>query len=351
MRLQPGDVGSRVTVRHRLPDGRATDVIGHLLTLDEQSLVVRHPERGDVRVLVEDVVDGRVVAGVVHGGGAARAGQGREGLLSTPVTVAAARTALGWPARSALGLGDWLLRSGPAAMMRGRSALVAGDPGLPLRAALDAVVDHYRGLGLTPAVQVSSALPGRRHHVGGGQAPGRRPAAGARSAELEELLAASGWTPTPWTVLALRDPARRTPGASAAPVSVDLAPSPSASWLAASDHHGSPMTRADLPPERDGVAPAYATARPLDRPGEVAGVARGALAQGWLGVTCVNVHPDRRRRGVATALLAAVEDGLGAGAGAVYVQVAAEGHDARAAWRSLGFTDHSRYRYWTLPDR
>jgi hypothetical protein len=55
------DLGRRVTVRYRLPDGRATDVVGVLETCDEATLGVR--DRSNVlRVVVrEDVVASRVI--------------------------------------------------------------------------------------------------------------------------------------------------------------------------------------------------------------------------------------------------------------------------------------------------
>ncbi len=402
MRLQQGDLGARVVVRHRLADGRATDVIGALVALDDTVLTVRPATGPDVRVPLADVVASRVVtssvthrvAGGVVGqrrvGGTASTddrvtgddGEGAAGLLATPVDVAAARSALGWPGRHVEPLGGWLLRSGPARMMRGRSALAVGDPGMPLPDALEAVTHHYRSTGLLPAVQVSSPLPGRRPGPAGrtdadapsdhDTHPGADPHDGP--ARLETLLAASGWEPRPWTVLALR-PARASPagpaassGTSSGPLptappmscavssptspssAVAVRPSPDRAWLAASDHHGAPLTLADLPPERDGVALAYASVHAEGHEQGVVGVARGALAERWLGITCVSVDAAHRRRGLAGALLAGLEDELGEGADAVFVQVEADNRGARAAWRSAGFADHSRYRFWTLPD-
>lgn len=61
LRLTAADVGRRVVVRHRLPDGRATDVLGELAALDAGALAVRREDGAVVRVPLADVVAGRVV--------------------------------------------------------------------------------------------------------------------------------------------------------------------------------------------------------------------------------------------------------------------------------------------------
>ncbi|HIT75223.1 MAG TPA: hypothetical protein IAA98_06540 [Candidatus Avipropionibacterium avicola] len=55
------DLGERVVVRHRLDDGRATDILGELVELSATELVVR--DRHDVvhRVVLGSVVAAKVV--------------------------------------------------------------------------------------------------------------------------------------------------------------------------------------------------------------------------------------------------------------------------------------------------
>ena len=60
-RLSVADVGRRVVVRHLLPDGRATDVLGELAALDGTSLTVRREDGTAVTVPLQDVVAGRPV--------------------------------------------------------------------------------------------------------------------------------------------------------------------------------------------------------------------------------------------------------------------------------------------------
>lgn len=56
-------LGERLTVRHRLADGRASDVVGHLVGRDEQTLVLS-TRRGRAVVRLVDVVVARVVRAV-----------------------------------------------------------------------------------------------------------------------------------------------------------------------------------------------------------------------------------------------------------------------------------------------
>ncbi len=59
--ISDADVGGRVVVRHRLPDGRATDVLGELVALDGERLAVRRAGGERVEVAVADVVAARPV--------------------------------------------------------------------------------------------------------------------------------------------------------------------------------------------------------------------------------------------------------------------------------------------------
>lgn len=60
-RLGVGDVGRRVVVRHRIPDGRATDVLGQLVELDAETLVVRDRHGDDHRIAQSAVVAGKPI--------------------------------------------------------------------------------------------------------------------------------------------------------------------------------------------------------------------------------------------------------------------------------------------------
>jgi ribosomal protein S18 acetylase RimI-like enzyme len=79
-------------------------------------------------------------------------------------------------------------------------------------------------------------------------------------------------------------------------------------------------------------------------------VARGAVAGGYLVLTALTVAEHARRRGLATAVTAALA-GWGArrGATSCLLQVAAGNAPALALYARLGFTEHHRYHYRSAP--
>lgn len=59
--LSPADAGKRVTVRRRLPDGSASDVLGILTQADPTTLTIRRADGSLVEVATEDVIAARVI--------------------------------------------------------------------------------------------------------------------------------------------------------------------------------------------------------------------------------------------------------------------------------------------------
>jgi ribosomal protein S18 acetylase RimI-like enzyme len=78
----------------------------------------------------------------------------------------------------------------------------------------------------------------------------------------------------------------------------------------------------------------------------VTGVVRGALAGGWVGLSCLMVAPRARRRGLAHLLSArALEEAAARGAGRAFLQVEATNAPARALYERLGFVVVDAYHY------
>jgi GNAT superfamily N-acetyltransferase len=221
--------------------------------------------------------------------------------------------------------GDWLLRAGGGFTGRANSALVVGDPPVAPADAVEAVGRWYAERGLRPQAQV--------------------PLPGAEAADA--AFAAAGWT-TPEDVLVLTAPLRDW---SAADVPVHLAPEPDEAWLTGYRYRGTPLP----PVARDVLVhaddPVFASVRLDPEPAPPAAVARGAVAGDWLVVTAVTVDERHRRRGLATAVMAALGDwGRARGARACLLQVVESNAAALALYGRLGFTEHHRYHYRLGPE-
>ena len=70
----------------------------------------------------------------------------------------------------------------------------------------------------------------------------------------------------------------------------------------------------------------------------------------WAGFAAVEVAPERRRQGLATAVMAELaRAALAEGASAAYLQVENDNTGAAALYDGLGFADHHAYHYRRAP--
>jgi len=228
--------------------------------------------------------------------------------------------ARGWRALEEDALGGWLLRAGGGFTGRANSALVVGDPGLPLPQAVDAVVGWYAERGLRPCAQL----------------------AGVQSRAADTAFAAAGWERDEDTLVLTAPIGAPQPVA----VPVEIAPAPDDGWLAGYRYRGAALPPAATEVLTNAEQLAFASVRPDPAPAPPAAVARGVLTDGWLGVTAVTVDEQHRRRGLATAVMGALQNWAAErGAHSVYLQVAAGNAPARALYRRAGFIEHHRYHY------
>jgi len=244
-------------------------------------------------------------------------GQRRSPLGVVELELLAAR---GWPGLEEHGLGDWLLRAGNGFTGRANSVLVVGAPDRPLAEAVDAVARWYDDRGLQPCAM----LPG------------------IQSRSADAAFAAAGWA-SDGDVLVLTAPI-----AAAAPpaVPVDLSPAPDEAWLTGYRYRGAALPAGALEVLTAGEDVVFASVRLDPEPAPLAAVARGALTDGWLGVTAVTVAEEHRRQGLATAVMSALTGWAAErGASSTYLQVAADNTAARALYRRAGFIEHHRYHY------
>ncbi|MET9059938.1 GNAT family N-acetyltransferase [Streptomyces antibioticus] len=326
VRITAADVGKRVSVR-RLTDpgvteGKFTDTVGVLTSWDDGVLVITRKSGDSVRIDASSLVAGKVVP---------PAPARRRGPAASfeELSRIAARA---WRPVESERLGDWELRAASGFTRRANSVLPIGDPGLPLDAALDAVRRWYAARGLPAYAQTATGAEGTLELLCG---------------ELERR----GWvrevTAELWigALAPLADAAAPDADASAPPVV--LARSADEAWLSRYQRKGV----SEVALEVLGSGPSVWFATVPGASGEApAAIGRCVVDGRWAGFAAVEVDPARRRRGLATTVMAALaRRALDEGASAAWLQVEADNAGARALYGRLGLAAHHAYHHYREP--
>ncbi|MFE0515391.1 GNAT family N-acetyltransferase [Streptomyces sp. NPDC058964] len=365
VRVTAADVGKRVSVRRSsepgTPGEKFTDTVGVLTSWDDGVLLITRRNGETVRIAESSLVAGKVVPALrpaaTPQGGASRATTAparRRGPAASYEELARVSSRAWRPVESAR-LGEWELRAavrevprdggpprrsapgerpwGPVAgrragfTRRANSVLPLGDPGLPLDAALEAVRRWYGERGLPAYVQTATGAEGTQEQL---------------CAELERR----GWvrevTAGLW-VGALAAVADRAEGAG-----VVLSRRADEAWLARYQRKG--VGEVALRVLGSGPSVWFAAV-----PGEDGGVpdaiGRCVVDGRWAGFAAVEVAPERRRRGLATTVMAALaRQALAEGASAAWLQVEADNEGARTLYAGMGFAAHHAYHHYREPD-
>ncbi len=248
-------------------------------------------------------------------------------------------------------LGDWLLRAAGGFTGRANSALPLGDPGLPLDDALAVVTRWYRERGLPPMIAVPVPLdedPSREPSTT--REPSTSREADVQGRDLDEQLTRRSWPTRPGPAffmvadLPLAIPASELAGGR----EVLASPEPDDAWAARYHYRG----QDHLPPvARQVLTSAREQAFVSVRDGhDVLAIARLSIADGWAGLTAVEVHPGHRRQGLGVVITAASCEVAGRrGISSVFLQVEADNAPAQALYKRLGFTYSHRYHYRVAP--
>ncbi|MCZ3389031.1 MAG: GNAT family N-acetyltransferase [Actinomycetia bacterium] len=229
-------------------------------------------------------------------------------------------------------LGEWVLRAAGGFTGRANSVLPLGDPGEPLDDALAEVVAWYAARSLPPMIQVP--LPLRT--------------------DLDDALTERGWEAYNAVCVMVCDRdqllmASEEAPAEAARVTLDIAQTPDAAWLASFRYGDESVPASAVPIMTKAEHPVFVSAR--DSVGDTLAIARGAICGRWLGVTAIEVAAPHRRRGLGRLVLNSLT-GYAAGFGCRYVflQVAHDNVGARALYERLGFVAHHDYVYRRLTE-
>lgn len=237
-------------------------------------------------------------------------------------------------------LGGWLLRAAEGFTGRANSALPLGDPGLPLDDALAAVTGWYRDRGLPPMIAIP--LPA------GAEAAEGCPAAHHLDNHLSERSWVTRRGPAHVMTAELPDAAAHAGLPAGAEFRVD--DEPDNAWLAMYHYRGRdsqpPVSRKLL---MSAASQAFASIR-SGGGGDVIAIGRLSIAEGWAGITAVEVSPGHRRAGLGRALTASVcAEAARRGVRRVFLQVEVENMAARALYERCGFRYSHRYHYRVAP--
>lgn len=314
--LQARDVGHRVVLRCFVridPAGRPlfTDLLGELVTLDEDRVVLRTDDGAEHDIPLAEVSAAKRVP-------PRPAKHSEIAALERVADVC-------WPAPVHERLGGWFLRAAEGWTSRANSALPLGDPGLPLDAAIDACAGWYRHRGLTPRVTVPLPL----------------------CRDIAKALTIRAWHAQP-VVLVQTAPLAGL--ASGPPPDILLREGPSDDFLRLVA-----TRKQSLPRAARHVLTAVANVRFAEvrrEDGALVACARGAVSDGWLHLGLVEVVPEVRRRGLARRVSQALA-GWAAQIGATraVLQVEEENEAGVGLYATMGFTTHHRYITYRAPEQ
>ncbi len=316
----PTDVGKRVSVRRVVgtpgQGAKFTDTVGVLTSWDDEVLSVTTKSGEIVRIAESSLVAGKVVP---------PAPARRRGPAASFAELALA-TARAWQPVESEPLGDWRLRAAGGFTRRANSALPLGDPGLPVGAALGRVRDWYGERGLPAYVQTATGAEGTQEKL---------------CADLEE----HGWR---------REVSAEVRIAALAPVGdldtdisvVRMSREPDAAWLSRYQRFETPGAHV-LKVLGSGPSVWFASVPGDDSAGPPAAIGRCVVDGRWAGFMAVEVGPEHRRRGLATAVMTALaRTALDEGASAAWLQVETDNEGARALYDGMGFATHHRYHHF-----
>ncbi|MFD4691516.1 GNAT family N-acetyltransferase [Streptomyces sp. NPDC058463] len=324
VRMTAADVGKRVSVRQLISaPGEApkfTDTVGVLTSWDNEVLSITPRSGESVHMAESSLVAGKVVPS---------APARRRGPAASFDELARVAARAWQPVESAP-LGDWQLRAAGGFTRRANSVLPLGDPGLPLDAALKHILRWYGERGLPAYIQTATGAQGTQEQL---------------CAALEE----HGWRRE--VSAEVRIGALAPVGDLDADVSaVRLTRGTDDAWLSRYQRFATPGHAPGaevLKVLGSGPSVWFATVPGESADGVPAAIGRCVVDGRWAGFMAVEVGPEYRRRGLATAVMTALaRKALDEGASASWLQVEADNDGARGLYDGMGFATHHGYHHF-----
>ena len=205
---------------------------------------------------------------------------------------------------------------------------------MPLDDALAAVIRWYRARALPPMIVIPLPLED--------DSPGH---------QFDNLLSERTWLTRPGPAFVMVADLATVPPASDMPAGGEFRvdAEPDGAWLTTYHYRGQerqpPVLRTVLM-----SAPEQAFASIRGDAGEVLAIGRLSIADGWAGITAVEVTQARRGAGFGKALTRAIcAEAAARGARRVFLQVWAGNIPARALYERCGFRYSHRYHYRVAP--
>ncbi|MFB7271702.1 GNAT family N-acetyltransferase [Streptomyces sp. NPDC056244] len=371
VRVTPADVGKRVSVRQLTGGGagaeKFTDTVGVLTSWDNGVLLITRRTGESVRVPEAALVAGKVVP----------AAPARRRGPAADFEELARAGARAWQPVESEPLGEWLLRAASGFTRRANSVLPLGDPGVPPDEALARVREWYGERGLPAYIQAATGAEGTQERLcaeldGHGWRP--EVAAEVRIAALApvgdldtdvsgvrlERMVSPGWLRRYQRFGGsgphVAEPHVAGPHGSDAHgpelhVAEDHGPEPHVAGPHVAEHHAEGSHVAEphvLHVLGSGPSVWFAS---VAGAGEVpAAIGRCVVDGRWAGFMAVEVGPEHRRQGLATAVMTALaRRALEEGASAAWLQVETDNEAARALYEGMGFAVHHRYHHFRAP--
>jgi GNAT superfamily N-acetyltransferase len=230
-------------------------------------------------------------------------------------------------------LGGWLLRAAAGFTGRANSALPLGDPGMPADEALAVVTRWYRARDLAPMIAVPTPIT-----------------ADSPPQALDHHLSERKWLTRPGPAFVMLADLPLGLHLDGLPVGREVlaSPEPDDAWAARYHYRG----QDHLPPVAGKVLTSARQQSFLSirDGGAVLAIARLSIADGWAGITAVEVDQNHRRQGLGAAITAAAcLEAAQRGISRVFLQVEADNAPARALYKRIGFRDSHRYHYRVAP--